>query len=253
MERQFLLRGVPVVGRTGWKLNSLMERAGIKRTDVFLDNTLRCVSPRNKLGQMYPTGAAKVQAERHCRVYDRLVDFAPSAVVITMHPATILREATPEPLIEADLRKAQSFVRQGHRVLVLMGAHAIDVFMGSYATTIARWRGHYQVVKGTAVEWYERVIARLDARAKKGGKKTKKASKIKQIEKGLTLAGNASNVTGNEGDIQDVIDPLDPLVALPRAKKKRVRKKKGLQPSAADHNILGVDAAANEGENRTNL
>lgn len=219
--QSFLLRGVPVVGRTGWKLNSLLQRAGIKREDVFIDYTLRCFPPYNKQGQPYPTGQDKTGAELACRQYDRIEAFGPTVIVITMPHSAILREATPEPLIQADLSKAQSFARAGHRVLVLMGTHAADTILGNWASNVTRQRGHYLVV---GPDFYKKTLMRIEARAGRGKSKEKKLSKIQQLTKGLTLAENASNVVENVSDIDEFLG----TGSVPKKRKKKV--KEILQP-----------------------
>ncbi|KKK55305.1 hypothetical protein LCGC14_3075880, partial [marine sediment metagenome] len=45
------------------------------------DNTLRCLPPKNKQGEAYPVGTDKLQAEMHCRQYDRTI---PASVPIML-------------------------------------------------------------------------------------------------------------------------------------------------------------------------
>ena len=98
-----LYRGAPVVGKTGSMLNQwLLPNAGLKREQLFLDNTLRCLPPKSKQGA-YPKGKERQAAERCCRHFDRLEEFKPEVVVATMHPATLMREITPLPLLIKDL------------------------------------------------------------------------------------------------------------------------------------------------------
>lgn len=71
--------GVPFVGGAGRILNALLAQAGIRRSETFVDNVLRCRPPSNK----YPVGKARVGAEKHCRQYDRIgKDIHPNVVVL---------------------------------------------------------------------------------------------------------------------------------------------------------------------------
>lgn len=197
LPKSALVKGVPVVGRTGSILNNwLLPKAGIVRSECFVDNTVRCVAPRSKQGSLYPVGADKNSAERTCRQYDRIQEFRPDAIVLTYHPAALMREITALPLIIKDLEKAQAFVKQGLRTLVLMGGHAAEVFLG-YGSNVSRWRGHYELTasRGGADAWYERVLARVSSRVKGGGKRKSKAAQL--------AAGNAIVI----GDVLDVKAP----------------------------------------------
>lgn len=197
VDRNFLVKGVPVVGATGSTLNNwIFPKVGIRRSDVYISNTLMCFPPRNKQGQNYPIGKEKNVAERMCRQYDAIQLFRPDAIVITFHPAALMREITPLPLVIRDLEKAVSFVRQGLRTLVLMGGRAAEVFLG-YGSNVTRWRGHYVLTAayGGAEKWYERVLARVETKAKRGTAKRK--SKAAQLAAGL----------GVTSDVLDVIAP----------------------------------------------
>lgn len=195
LEKSALVKGVAASGRAGTILNNwLLPKVGIVRSECFIDSVIRCVPPRSKTGAPYPTGADKTSAERTCRQYDRLKDFAPDAVILTFHPASLMRELTILPLILKDLEKAQSFVKQGLRTLVLMGGHAADVYAG-WGSNLARFRGDYFLTSryGGPDAWYERVLARVASKSK-----TKKKSKSAQL-----ASGNAS-VLGDVLDIQTV-------------------------------------------------
>lgn len=149
---EFLRRGVPVVGQTGLALQYwIWPKAGIKREECYIDNTIRCLPPRSKSGAQYPTGEVRKLAELHCRQYDRLGDFAPDTLVFSLHPAGLLREITPLPLAVKDWEKVRDFTAQGRRVLALLGGKATAAF-ARYGANVTRWRGHYQAL---AAEWGE--------------------------------------------------------------------------------------------------
>jgi uracil-DNA glycosylase len=153
---QNLYRGAPVVGKSGALLNQwVLPQVGLRRDELFIDNTLRCLPPRVD-DKNYPVGDEKKQAERCCRHYDRLREFKPDALVMTIHPAALLREVTPLPLMVKDMEKARDFSVAGAKTLIFMGGKAAKAFM-RYGENIARWRGSYEVVRD-AEAWYESVI-----------------------------------------------------------------------------------------------
>jgi len=77
-----VLQGKPFVGKAGWwLLRNILNPAGLKREEVYLDNTLRCLPPKNKQGEAYPVGTDKLQAEMHCRQYDQTI---PASVPIML-------------------------------------------------------------------------------------------------------------------------------------------------------------------------
>jgi len=146
LEEKHIKYGVPVVGATGLALNWwLWSKAGIRREEVYVDNTLRCLPPKGKKGN-YPTGENRKKAEKCCRIWDRLEKFAPDTAVVSMHPAALVREITPLPLCTKDTEKVRDFTTQGRRVMTLLGGKAAHAFL-RYAENTTRWRGHYQVLK----------------------------------------------------------------------------------------------------------
>jgi uracil-DNA glycosylase len=145
IEPRLLARGVPVVGRTGFLFNQMLEAAGIQRDRIFIGNTLRCIAPKSKGGANWPTGNAKNIAAFACRKYDRIDEFKPTVVVFSIHPSAVLREQTPYLLIVEDLRKVKEFADQGERVLLLMGGNAVDTYFGFFKN-VTKSRGHYEFV-----------------------------------------------------------------------------------------------------------
>jgi hypothetical protein len=71
LPRRFLTRGVALVGKSAFELMQwALPPVGLKRRDLFIDNTLRCLPPRNG-DSNYPKGAVRKRAEACCRHYDR--------------------------------------------------------------------------------------------------------------------------------------------------------------------------------------
>jgi uracil-DNA glycosylase len=151
--------GVPAVGPTGLALQHwIWGKVGIRREDVFIDNTIRCLPPKGKSGTPYPTGDSKKAAEQHCRQYDRIGAFRPDTVVLGLHPSGILREITPLPLAIKDFEKVRDFTAQGRRVLALLGGKAAAAFM-RYASNVTKWRGHYAALPENWSETYKEAFA----------------------------------------------------------------------------------------------
>jgi len=160
---KFLSQGAPVVGQSGAALQFwIWPKAGIKREEVYLDNTIRCVSFVKGVPK-YPTGTTRQGAEKACRMWDRLDKFRPDTVVVGLHPAGILREITPLPLAVKDAEKVRDFTQQGRRVLSLLGGKAAQAFL-RYASNVTRWRGHYAAL---AADWIETYRERFEFKAKK--------------------------------------------------------------------------------------
>lgn len=173
---RFVKVGAPIVGKSGSLVNSwILPKLGVRREEIFVDNTLRCLPPQNKQGVFYPVGEERAKAELCCRKWDRVEGFKPDLVEITLHPAGILREVTPLPLLIKDAEKWVSATKAGFRSLLLMGGKAAETFLG-YGDNVTRWRGHYEL---TTLGWYERVVERLKRRVEKG--KTKKVGKVARI------------------------------------------------------------------------
>lgn len=144
LEEASLRTGAPVVGRAGavWE-QWLLKAAGIRREDAYIGNTIRCLSPKSKDGGRYPIGKERVEAERHCRVYDRIDLFSPTLAVVVLHPAALLRELTPLDLVVKHLRKAAQFAAAGERVVVLHGGKAAKSFLGLASDAITAIGGTY--------------------------------------------------------------------------------------------------------------
>ena len=160
---KFLSLGAPIVGPTGQAIQRwIWEKVGIKRDELFLMNTIRCLPPKSKNGQAYPTGDARKQAEQFCRKYDRIDQFRPDTMVVTIHPAALLREIGPLPLVVKDMEKVRDFTTQGRRVMALLGGKALHAFL-RYTENVQWWRGHYV---GLAADWSETYKQIFDFKAK---------------------------------------------------------------------------------------
>jgi len=144
LEPSLLRVGQPLVGKAGVLFNMWLLRAvGIKREEVFIGNTLRCLPPKHG-DSHYPTGETRKKAEACCRYYDRWpkADLA----VINLHPAALLREPTPLPIVVRTLEKARDFALQGYRVISLFGGKAAKVCL-KYGESTQRYVGHYVWLK----------------------------------------------------------------------------------------------------------
>jgi uracil-DNA glycosylase len=181
--------GVPAVGSTGLALQHwIWGKVGIRREDVFIDNTIRCLPPKGKSGAAYPTGETKKAAEQHCRQYDRIHRFRPDTVVFSLHPAGILREITPLPLAIKDFEKVRDFTQHGRRVLTLLGGKSTQAFM-RYGSNITKWRGHYAALAENWAETYKEAFAYQG--------KTKRAKKV--VAKPEALSDNCKSCTRYKG------------------------------------------------------
>ena len=135
-----------------------------------------CIAPMSKDGSAYPKGQMKKDAEAHCRRYDRWDSFFAGhlrADVVTIHPAALIRELTPLPLVTAvtsvpgytsDMGKVAEMVKLGIRVRVLAGGKAAAQALG-YGGNVQRYRGHYTfpMVQGTIKSHHDTFA--IDARA----------------------------------------------------------------------------------------
>lgn len=161
---QFLRTGLPIVGQTGSAFQFwLAPRAGIRREECFVDNTIRCLVPPSKSGAAYPTGEEKKGAEKWCRQYDRIDKFRPTAIVLSLHPASILRDVIPLPVVIKDMEKVRDFTSAGHKVLALMGGKAAHAFL-RYGSNSTRWRGHYELI---GKDWPDTYKSQFDYKAKR--------------------------------------------------------------------------------------
>lgn len=140
------LRNLPVIGPTGDELfNEFIHPRGYKRSDIFIDNTIRCHPPQNK----YPTGELRKDAEATCRHWDVWLDkFNPNVIGVTFHPASLFRQRQRTRLIEAAVSKLFGYYEQGYRPLLLMGAKAMNVFLPDLpGNSVKNWQGSFWPIK----------------------------------------------------------------------------------------------------------
>lgn len=104
-----------------------------------------CWPPKGKTGSNYPTGVERKKSEGCClQTWNRLDEFAPTAAVVTFHPAALLRDVTPLPVQIRAFERAKWLMSQGHRVVVCCGGKAAAAWF-DYAENVSRWSGHFQV------------------------------------------------------------------------------------------------------------
>lgn len=176
-----LTKGAPVVGQSGTELEMwVLPTVGLRRHDLFIDNTLRCLPPKTKK-EAYPTGDERKAAEKHCRQYDRLHLFRPRALVVTLHPAAILRECTPLPLQVEDFKRARDFAAAGYKTALLIGGKSAKAFM-RHSDSVLKCRGNYEIV---APDWPETY--------KRNFEYTASEKKSKRVKKARTEASGEEN------------------------------------------------------------
>lgn len=178
---KFIYRGVALVGKSAFELMQwALPPVGLKRRDIFIDNTLRCLPPRNG-DSNYPKGAERKRAEACCRHYDRWDKFKPDVSIVSMHPAGIIREPTSLWLQVKNFEKARDFAKRGLKVLVLAGGKAVKWWLG-YADNVTKWQGHYEFNAQSAqerraerlVEYSQVSMEKKRAKKKGAGGKAKK-------------------------------------------------------------------------------
>lgn len=146
LDSRYIVRGAPVVGRSGFELFSwALKSTGINRSHVYLANVLQCYpgkAPDNTVA--YPKGAARRAAESCCvSLWWRLDLFNPTHSIINFHPAAIVRSPVALPLQIAAFRHAKQLADEGHKVVVCCGGKAAKAWLG-YGENATRWCGHTQ-------------------------------------------------------------------------------------------------------------
>ncbi len=136
-------QGRPFVGAAGNFLNELLAQAGLKRTDVWIGNVVKCRPPENRDPQSEELAACNVYLERQIAAINPKViitlgrysmgKFMPGAkisqvhgqmrrvgdrfVIAMFHPAAALHQAALKPAILADFARLPQLLEQARTVL----------------------------------------------------------------------------------------------------------------------------------------
>jgi DNA polymerase len=135
-------RGEPFVGRAGQLLNSMLAAAGFERSQVYIANVLKCRPPDNRdpgaleVAQCLPylrrqielVGPAAIlcvgriaaqrllgREEPLARMRGRVHEFGGVPVVVTYHPAYLLRSPTDKRKAWIDLKLVLGVLARGDR------------------------------------------------------------------------------------------------------------------------------------------
>jgi len=132
-------QGRPFVGRSGQLLTRVLETAGLKRSDIFITNIVKCRPPKNRkpspnesktckqllllkqIGIIKPRvictlGAAALeglleQPIRITQVRGRPIELGKITIIPTFHPAYILRNAKELPQLLKDIMLAIRYTK----------------------------------------------------------------------------------------------------------------------------------------------
>ena len=190
---EYLRKGQALVGKS-WGVISqwCFKRLGVKREDLFISNVLRCLPPKSKSGDSYPTGDERKQAELYCRRFDvQLRKYAPKLAIITLHPASLARSITPLPLLIRSCEKLRDCGEQGIRAALLCGGKSVKLWLG-YFDSVVRYQGHYAWLKPT---WFTDTLARLTKAAGTGKKTRKKKGDVAEPTEDTPRGRNWRNPT----------------------------------------------------------
>jgi DNA polymerase len=136
-------QGRPFVGAAGKFLDELLAQAGLKRTDVWIGNVVKCRPPENRDPQTDELAACNVYLERQIAVINPKIiitlgrysmgKFMPGVkisqvhgqmrrvgdrfVIAMFHPAAALHQAALKPSILADFAKLPQLLEQARSAL----------------------------------------------------------------------------------------------------------------------------------------
>jgi DNA polymerase len=136
-------QGRPFVGAAGNFLNELLAQAGLKRTDVWIGNVVKCRPPENRDPQPDELAACNAYLERQIAAINPKViitlgrysmgKFMPGVkisqvhgqmrrvgdrfVIAMFHPAAALHQAALKPAIMADFSKLPQLLEQARAAL----------------------------------------------------------------------------------------------------------------------------------------
>jgi DNA polymerase len=144
-------QGRPFVGAAGKFLDELLAQAGLKRTDVWIGNVVKCRPPENRDPQPDELAACDVYLERQIAAIDPKIiitlgrfsmgKFMPGVkisqvhgqmrrvgdrfVIAMFHPAAALHQAALKPSILADFAKLPQLLEQARTALAKSSPSAI--------------------------------------------------------------------------------------------------------------------------------
>ena len=136
-------QGRPFVGASGNFLSQLLEQGGLKRTDVFICNVVKCRPPNNRDPQIDELAACNKYLERQIEAINPSIivtlgrfsmnKFVPGAkisaihgqmrkvgtrfVIAMFHPAAALHQAALKPALLADFAKLPELLNQARKAL----------------------------------------------------------------------------------------------------------------------------------------
>jgi DNA polymerase len=131
------VQGLPFVGRAGQLLTQMIEAMGLRRSDVYIANVVKCRPPENRtpekdevstcmpfllrqLGAINPKavvclGSVAAQAllntnKSISRFRGEWFDFRGARLMATYHPAYLLRNPHAKPEVWTDLKKVMAYL-----------------------------------------------------------------------------------------------------------------------------------------------
>jgi DNA polymerase len=135
-------QGRPFVGPSGQFLDELLAMAGLRRTDVFITNVVKCRPPQNRdplpvevktctSTYLFPqieaidpriivtlgrySMALFLPGEKISRIHGQPRNINGRLLVPMLHPAAALHQPQNRPLIEADFRRLPEILAQAER------------------------------------------------------------------------------------------------------------------------------------------
>jgi uracil-DNA glycosylase family 4 len=134
-------QGLPFVGAAGQFLNGMLEKIGLKRSDVFVTNVVKCRPPGNRdplpdeisacssyldeqIALIKPTVVVTLgrfsmarwfPGERISRIHGQARRFDELIVVPMYHPAAAIHQGTLRATVEADMLKLPRIIEEAQR------------------------------------------------------------------------------------------------------------------------------------------
>ncbi len=133
-------QGEPFVGRAGQLLTKIIESIGMKRSDVYIANILKCRPPENrnpdaneimmcsphlikqieiirpKIICALGTFAAQTlldTLESICKLRGKFFEYQSTKFLATYHPAYLLRNPDDKKKVWADIKKVRDYLKEG--------------------------------------------------------------------------------------------------------------------------------------------